>query len=372
MNSKILLIAIILAVTVSCKKDPQLCTPGFRLDEFEQNLIDALEGNTMGYGFIISENGKGVREQFSGNGRTNTDGQKSFNVDQRMQVASVSKMITTLATLHVLDLKGVDVNSSVEPYLPSGWVRGTGINNLKFIELISQTSGLNNVGTQSFNATKYDSLQAYIASGATLPKNRSYSNTNHGMLRVILPRLWDKYRPAAGSGGYDEDFCSSVYKKCVKELILDPLNITTPDLIPPGNNPNLAYSGSGDNGNGAGGTSDFTNVSGGIGWNMTITQLAKLFAFAFFSDDIIDDNDKQLMKDNRAGLWNTTLDAKYGDYYCKLGAWNYGGGRLFNSVVVLFPNDVQVVIIVNSPIVNNPNNSLRVIANTAFDDSYGC
>lgn len=360
------------AIIASCKKNPvdNLCTNfAFNLDLFEQNLIDAFDGNNMGYSFAISEDGNLKRTHAAGMGRAGSDGVKNMSVTNKMQLASVSKMITTVATLHVLKLKNMSVNDNVEPYLPSPWTRGPGINNLKFIDLISQQAGFAQVGSQGFNATKYDSLQAYIAAGSTQPKVKQYTNTHHAMMRVILPRLWDKYRPGAGTGGYDEDFCANTFKTLCQELIFEPIGLNNIDMMPPGNNPNLAYAGPNDNGGRLGATTDFTLVSGGIGWNMSTIQLAQFWAYVWFSNELIDGNARQIMEDNEAGLWNTITGDK-GEYYCKLGGWNFSNSpqKSFESVVMNFPNDYQVVIITNSP--NSP--SLRVKARDAFDDAYAC
>jgi CubicO group peptidase (beta-lactamase class C family) len=354
--------------TSSCKKDEkQICANVWNIDIFKDNMKQTFDANVMGYAYIITKKGQTVFSEKGGLGRNATDGQKDMSVNQRMQMASVSKTLTTVTTLAVLDFKNVSVNSSVAPYLPPHWIRGPGIQNLTFFDLLSQQSGLNQFGTQNFSATRYDSLQAYIVAGATGPKVKRYSNTNHGLMRVILPRLWDKARPVTGL--YDEDFTTKVYQDCVKEFVFDPLGINGVTAIPPANNPNLAYASANDNGNGRGGTTDFSNVLGGTGWNMSTIQLAKFFSFLWYSEDIISSQDLQWMKDNTAGFWNTT-NGKYGTYYCKLGSWGYGGGTAINTIVIQFPNDVAAILMVNSP--HPSGSSLRTLVVNAYDSAEGC
>ena len=364
----VLLISIsgVLLLTNSCQQDQdQICSNSCNIDQFNDNLLAALDGQVMCYAHIISENGQAAYIVADGLGRNATECQKDMSVNNRMHVASVSKCITTVAALAVLDFKNIDVTALVEPYLLQQWSRGPGISSLTFFDILSQQSGLNQFGSQNFNATRYDSLQLIIAAGATGPKVKKYSNTNHGLMRIILPRLWDKFRPA--DGNYDEDFCTSNYIACVQEFIFDPLGIASASAISPFDNPNLAYASSNDNG--LGGTTDFSNVLGGTGWHMSVTQLATFFAFLWNTESLIDVSDLQWMQDNTAGFWNSTT-GQYGTYYCKLGGWGYGVGTAFNACLMKFPNDVQVTIIVNSP--HTSGNSLRTIAVNAYDDAESC
>ncbi|MEM7103954.1 MAG: serine hydrolase domain-containing protein [Bacteroidota bacterium] len=373
-NLAILFFAFVVFSNTGCEEfspNDTLCTDfAMNLDKLEENLVDELDSRTMGYAYVISRDGNHQRSGSDGNGRNNTDGQKDFSVNNRMQVASISKTITTVATLSLLEEKGVDVNSSVEPYLPPHWTRGPGIENLTFYDLIWQSAALNVVGTQGFNATRYDSLQAYVLAGAQGNKNvRRYSNTNHGMLRVILPRLWDVPRP--NDGLYDEDFTTSVYKQCIQDVIFDKIGVNNADCLPPGNNPNLAYTGPADVSGGSGGSSDFSNVAGGIGWNLSTMHIANFFAHSMFANTFISDDAIDLMMNDEAGFWNSR-DGDKGRYICKLGGWNYGGtpSSNFNSCIMQYPGGYQVTIFVNSNLTNGK--SLGNVARDAYDDAWGC
>lgn len=358
-------------ITNSCKEEgpaDNLCTLAFDEDAFSQKMDDIFQGQVMGYAFVVTRNGNVIKTGQVGKGRSGNDGDKNMDVDNRMHIASISKSITTIVTLRVLRDKGVDINTPVKNYLPPRWKLGPGFDQVTFYDLLHQSAGLNQFGSQGFNATKYDSLQAYCLAGAQQPKVRMYTNTHHGFLRVILPRLWDKARPA--DGNYDEDFCSNQYKNCVETYLFDEIAINTGDLKPPANNPNLAYSGPNDN-SGSGGTSDYTNVAGGLGWCLSTWQIAKIWAYAWHGN-LLHNQDRTLMIDDELGLWNST-DGAHGRYKCKLGGWNYDSNNppdAINSCLMAFPDGIQIAVIINSPPPGG--GSLRTIVRDAYDDSWTC
>lgn len=372
------LVSVMLLTTVTnCEKEilgkkNTVCTPTFNLNKFEENVNTAFGNSVMGYAYVITHKGSAVRSAAVGKAQNGADGNINMSLNLEMQVASISKFITSLTAMVLCRDKGKSFHTKIGPYLPSDWTRGPGIDDVTIAQLITQTAGLNVVGTQGFNATRFDSLRAYVAAGATGPKTRRYTNTHCGLLRVILPRLWDKYRPNVGTGGYDADFCADVYKKCVQQLILDKVNITA-DCMPSNGNQILAYTGQNDNGSGNGSATDFTLVSGGMGWNLTCAEVAKIWAYAWYSDLFIDATDKTWAQNNRAGLWNTVMGGKYGDYYCKLGGWSFTSGspsKDMNSCVMLFPNDYQITIFTNSPVPGG--NGLNGLASKAYEDAHVC
>lgn len=353
----------------SCKEDPKICTPTFNLNKFEQNIQDAFGNNAMGYAYVITNKGAVVRTGAIGKAQSSVDGNINMSINLDMQIASISKFITSTLAIYVCRDKGVPLNTAIGPYLPSGWTRGTGINAVTIAELISQTAGLNFTGTQGFNATRFDSLQLVVAAGATLSKTRRYTNTHAGLLRIVLPAL---YYGIPSASGLTEGWCATNYRDMVQDLLFTPIGITG-DLKPTDGNQILAYTGSGDLTAGSGKTTDFTLVSGGTGWNLSCAEVAKFWAYAWFSNDFIDDADKQYVKDNRADVWNTVLGGKYGDYYNKLGGWSFtttAPTKDMNSIVMLFPNDYQITLFTNSPVPGGSN--LTTLTMNAYDNAFVC
>ena len=357
----------------ACEEEPnnQLCnTIAFNVDLFSQNVETALNNKVKGYSYVIMQNGQSVYAESDGDRTNATDGQADFLPDDRIHVASVSKFITTVATLHLIENNpDVSVNTPVAGYLPRDWTIGPGFENVTFLDLIAQQAGLNQFGTQNSRATRYDSLRAYVAAGAGQPKVKNYTNTHHALLRIILPRLWDKYRP--NDGNYDDDFTGSVYEQCIQELLFEPLGINA-SCIAPNSSYALAYRSVTDTQAGSGAGLDYVNEAGGFGWFMSSLDVAKFWAYTWYTDDFIDDGSRAIMTANTAGLWNTTTGDK-GTYFNKLGGWNLGTDAVrieYNAIAMHYPNDVDLVIVTNSP--HQDGTGLVALARDTYDDSFGC
>ena len=121
----------------------------FSLDAFESNIRAAFLPNTVGFAYVILQNGQEVRSDAEGPGRTGTDGQRWMTVNDRMHIASVSKTITTAAVLRLVeDTQGLTLDSSIEQYLPpsdpssGAWERHVSIGFLTFRDLLSHSSGV--------------------------------------------------------------------------------------------------------------------------------------------------------------------------------------------------------------------------------------
>jgi CubicO group peptidase (beta-lactamase class C family) len=345
-----------------------ICSPAFNSTTFLEQIDSELDGNVMGYAVVITKDGNIIDTHEKGKGIAGNDGNRDMSINDRMHIASISKSLTTIATLKVLRDKGIDVNTSVAAYMPPGWILGTDFNEVTFYELLNQSAGLDMVGTQGGAATRFDSLRRYAAVGARQAKNRRYTNTHHGFMRVILPRLWDRYRPSTGTSGYDAAFYASTFKKCIQENVFDLIGIANVDCTAPANG-SYAYSGPNDL-SGSGVSNDFSTIAGGLGFHLSTRELAKLWTYTFFTDDILNETDRNLMKDNELGMWNSVTGDK-GRYLGKLGGWSYDGNTpsdSYNSCLMSFPNDVQVALIVNSPIPR----SLRLMVRDAFDASWNC
>jgi CubicO group peptidase (beta-lactamase class C family) len=318
----------------------------------------------MGYSYVIMQNGQVVHADAGGRSRNGADGATDMTLEDKIHIASVSKFITTVATLHLLETKnGVDEKTQVIEYLPARWMKGPGINNITFLDLIAQQSGLFLFGTQNRLACRFDSLAMYISTGSSLNKQKQYTNTHHALMRVILPRLWDKYRP--NDGDYDADFTSSVYESLVQELLLEPLDINASCNSNLGNVA-LAYINSTDTGNGND-PGNLTSLAGGFGWYMNALELAKFWAYSWYTNDFINDDSRKIMTDNTAGLWNTTIGDE-GTYYNKLGGWDIGGS--LGAIAMHYPNDVDLIVLINSRMDNGL--SLVSLARDTFDDSFSC
>ena len=362
-----LFLLLFLAACEEENENNQLCDPNaFSIDLFEDNVIGELDGKVMGYSYVIMQDGQVIYSGAGGQATNVANGTSSMTIDDKIHIASISKFITTVAAMHLLqEDPNVDEDDLVIEYLPPQWTTGEGIETITFLDLLAQQAGLNVVGTQNGLACRFDSLALYVESGATQPKTKRYTNTHHGLMRVILPRLWDKYRP--NDGIIDDDFTANVYTSLVQELLLEPIGITASCEVP-ANNLALAYANVTDTGSGRS-AGNLKNTAGGYGWYMRSPEIAKLWAYAWYTNDFIDDNSRQIMTANTAGLWNT-INGDKGTYFNKLGGWNWGSGESYNAIAMHYPNDVDLVVLTNSN--HTDGTGLVALGRDTYDNSFGC
>ncbi|MFD7618557.1 serine hydrolase domain-containing protein [Streptomyces sp. NPDC059802] len=124
-------------------------------DATTQRRIDAVaEQGIPGVQVVISDPGRGTRILRAGTG--NTDTGKPFPDDARVRIGSNTKAFVATVVMQLVDEGRVDLNRSVEHYLP-GRVRGNGNDGsrVKIRDLLQHTSGLTD----------------YVAAGGTKPED---------------------------------------------------------------------------------------------------------------------------------------------------------------------------------------------------------
>ncbi|MEM8894816.1 MAG: serine hydrolase domain-containing protein [Bacteroidota bacterium] len=335
-------------------------------DLFAAQLNSRLDDQVMGYSYVILRNGEIAHEGAGGLARTSEDGEMEMATDLPMHIASISKWITTVATLSVLEQNGLATSTSVAAYFPPDWTVGPGIETLTFMDLLAQRGGLNQYGTNSFNANRFDSLKQIVADGAEGLRIKLYKNNHHSLFRVILPVLDDNLNNLDGQ--YTPVTTGLEYEEIVKEIVFDPLNVEADLTASSLNNTVRAYANKSDTGNGLGGNVDFTEVGAAYGWHISVADLAEVWRAAWYTDILINEEIRSEMTDNTAGLFETR-DGQYGRYYMKDGAWWYSSQprRQIQTIAAHFPDDTDLLIYINSAL--DSNGWLGSVVIQAYEDS---
>ena len=118
------------------KKD----APHPRWDQvFQQNL-----GNVPGYAYAVAHHGRLVAEGESGYSRTSLDApQTSWTTTMRINLASVSKCVTTVALLKLLSHRGISIDQPFYPLVQSRCpTAGAGVNTVTIKNLLEMKSGM--------------------------------------------------------------------------------------------------------------------------------------------------------------------------------------------------------------------------------------
>lgn len=369
-----LLLTILLTVLSACTTDDESVAPNpqppieeeISTDPLAIQLDARLNDQVMGYAYVILRDGEVAFEGTGGLASNATDGERTMSTEYPMHIASVSKWVTTLTTLSILEENDISSNTSVAPYFPADWTLGPGIESLTFMDLLAQRGGLNQYGSNSFNANRYDSLKQIVGSGAEEVQVKHYNNNHHSLFRVILPVLTDQLHNQTGQ--YSPSTTGMAYEEIVKQTLFDPLNIdadlqasTMDDLV-------LVYDDLTDGGLGDGGNADFTEVGGAYGWHISIADLAEVWRAAWYTNMFISEEIRVEMTENTAGLFQTT-DGLYGRYFIKDGAWAYADlpQPQLQTIAVHFPDDTDVIIFINSAL--DSNGWLGSVVIQAYEDS---
>jgi CubicO group peptidase (beta-lactamase class C family) len=347
-------------------------TKEFDINLFEQNIRKALDGKSVGYAYAINQNGQLKKEGANGYAvlpqdmptegiKIDPNGVKQ-SARKRMNIASVTKTITATTVLKIIqdkltkDYPNLTIDSKVSPFLPASWKRGPGVDALTFKELMSQFSGMNLEG-----GTDIDGLKTWIATGVTRPKSEyKYKNSNLAIFRIIIPYMLSNSVVRKSLDAHAianlESFnvlVSNTYVDTVNKLVLEPMGILNANTKPEGDFlPTRLYSFLDMKKKGTV-TGDWTPVSGGGGWYLSAFNLAQFLAHLRYDNKILSPATRKLMDDNFLGWmtpqgWPVTGD--FGVYRAHEGDLGYDSDPKngMTSIIMNYPNGVQVVILVNS------------------------
>jgi len=213
-------------------------------------LRDQLDEEVVGFAFVLHDiETDRVLSHAEGLARLSGDGGPlEMSADRRMITASVSKWVSALGTLAVLDDQGLPADTAIGPYFPSDWDVDAYLRSVSFGQLLSQTSGIKDFG----NGVKdYALLQAFFTQpvhgeadtgcdgpwvetpqfGVT-PNDQAYcySNYNAGILQILLPRL----------AGFDEDpdlqtrpaTLARQFERLIQAHVFEPVGVSNATCAP--------------------------------------------------------------------------------------------------------------------------------------------
>ncbi len=369
----------------------------FDPEVFGQNISSALDFNIVGYAYAVNHNGNavvsagtgGLYGPDEGRARTLADSPETvFETGTRIEINSVSKIITTVAVLHLLESEYDDLDAMlstpISQFLPADWTIGTNVDLITVRHLLTHTSGWvedssNAIGVnfEGFGNNNFQNLRALVAADlgtptGTLPGGspafaRSYSNANFSLLAKMIPYMPpdDGVREFldAISLNFPESadaIFGSLYSQYVQDNILTPSGIVNPTMNVTGENPALGYvfADVAEDVESAAGRAqnDYTDVGGAFGWKLSAPELAHFMNTLRHTNTLLSDTARGLMNSEDFLLgWAPSsasgtnpyvlspLQDAFGTYYTHGGA-----GRGFRSEIVMFPGDIDVALAMNS------------------------
>ena len=339
---------VVMAITISCTPDPindiKLPGPQFNIDVFEDKLLNEIGTQSVGFSYVISQNGQWKRKGAMGMAQTSADRNFDMTENTRMNIASISKFITTVAALRIIEEDPqIDLDDAIGPYLPNDWNPTNDVSQITFRQLMNHTSGLHINVNDGEAGQLYDNLKDVVQNTPVGAKTYDYVNINFAFFRVLIPQMIN----AANLN--DELDYANAYEAYIQDEILAPIGIMGASLKQEGTDA-LLYRFPYDNSTGVN-PGDWTLISGAGGWYMSAMQLAHFIAYVWHSEALISTDMRHEMNNSLLGLSESVSDGQYGKYYkAKGGGLRYGASpkKGLDCMFMNYPNGVQVVVLLNS------------------------
>lgn len=364
---------------------------------FLTDMHAALAPNVNGYALRIRKNGATVGVLQWNWARDPNDGDLpglGWNSNRRMHVASVSKFMTAIGLVHLLENSGNpsadDEDDVMWAWLPAYWNRTAGSNEfITFDHLMDHRSGYSTGGSSGTWAT----MKSNVNAGSPGVGGFDYENMNFGLIRILISTVGGYIHPntyfavpgpaalqeavndaiwdAITQNAYDDYMQTYVFNPVGAHPVLDTNSQTA-----------LAYEWDGD---GPGWNSgDLAGGCGGYAWHMTINEVLNVTR-GLYKGAIVSFPKHVELRDRSWGL-NSPRGASVGDpggesfsvdgepcprLFYKAGKWTTSVGvvataRTEQCFVLFQPlKDIEVVVFVNSN-VTAADVSLTTTVRTAF------
>jgi CubicO group peptidase (beta-lactamase class C family) len=318
-------------------------------------LHAALKDSVAGYVMRMRQNGATIYTLEWNWAKEPVDGGEGWNPDVRMHIASCSKLVTAIAMTKLLHDKGISYDAPIISHLPNYWVKGPGVDKITFAQLMTHHSGL--AYQLPTSASDYAFMKAQVAAGVPNIGKYSYQNMNFGLCRILISTINGNIAPSTtfplsflpDANDMAWDYVTiNAYAAYVNSHVFSPSGVSGPTLTHPSPDA-LAYtfpvSGSGWN------SGDLSTMAGGAGWHMSVDDLLSVMHTFRKAGSILPATEAQNILDRSFGI-DLTLPTPLGDLYNKNGLWADGAGHTEQSLAYFFPQNIECVVLANSPIGN--------------------
>lgn len=330
-------------------------TPAFDPNYFGPIAHSMLKDKVIGYSYQIYKANNAIYTGIWNWAKSPAEGNKGWTVDTRMHVASTSKLMTAIGMVKLLDKKGISLDASINPYLPTYWTRGVGSSNITFRQLLQHRSGLSGENSRC----DYGFMKEQIAKGPNVMPG-TYANVNFSIMRVIITIMDGRLLANTTFPLLNDQFwdviATDYFQTYLNKEVFSLAGLPTIGFKPEVGGPTArAYASLTDQ---TGRDGNWSTVAGGAGMYMSVAQVLKVLG-AFRSGVIMPAARAQYMLDN--GLGNNGFGTTTaGRVYIRLGGWNINGDEE-QSAIYCLPNNVNMAVFINSPIKGylNPNGSNR-------------
>lgn len=339
-----------------------------------------LHGHVTGYAYVI-ENDTQTIEESGGYALRAIDSPTGHAIPMtpttRSFIASVTKTISAIATLQLLDKNGLSIDSPIDPWLPADWVRGPNIKLVTFKDLLHHRTGFKQIfddlkkGEKANWGNDYDGLKWIVEKGSIPDAGKAYKNANLALTRVLIPALINGHQAPAPQP-FQVSFANGIiFADYVRQAILEPSGVSPGVSCSADDYYQVQAMGYDVNDISEAGhmsETSIANCGGHAGLRMSASDLNNVMAAlqkgSLLSEKMFDD-----MHSYNLG-WsffsNTTFF--YGNIgkWWHGGAWNSGGGRGYRACVMTFSDGIRASVVINS---RTTGTDICTIVKAAYDNA---
>ena len=346
-------------------------TPHLDVGALGKSLNTVLSSRVTGYVLQVRQNGNVIHNGIWEWAQTTADGSRGWTLDTRMHVASVSKWLTAVAMVKVLDANGISYDTPIAGYLPGYWTKGPNVDAITFRHLFTHRSGFSTGGSDS----DFTFMKGRIAAGVGMVGGYDYENMNFGLMRILIPIIEGDVSKRAKflEDVEDNDKAWDLvtqwhFARYMQARVFNPAGVSNVQFKPVSGIPHaLAYRAS-DTGDGWN-SGDVSAWSGGAAFHLSINELLNVMDHVRRRNTIIPAAKAQFMLDNYFGI-DQAVSTPVGKIYNKNGMWRTScltetNCKTEQSVAYFLPNGMELALFVNSPITAE-GFSLREIVKDVF------
>jgi CubicO group peptidase (beta-lactamase class C family) len=343
------------SVTSAVTKAEKVCdaTQCVSIADVYRNIAARLDGKVVGYACSVGSAYLGAYSH--GEARTSANAPaKLFLPSTKIPVASVSKVVTTLAAIRILAKHNINLDSGIGGHLPSDWKLDPHVASITFRQLLSHRSGIKDYGnndqsydtlkkffTQSVDATKNTPCQGANVANPSNPINANdkspcYSNYNFGIFRVLLPVI-DGF---VDDPAHRAENLAAAYIKIVQTNVFEPVGAQGVNAKPPATGPQASAYAFSYKYPGTDAGVDWGDDSLGVGaagWYLAIEDIEKvLYSLNKNDGRILTPQQWSDMQATPLG-WDTRQDSTGYRWVEKNGGWGSNGTTISTSIALFGP-----------------------------------
>lgn len=377
MKNIVFLVASLCGIFVfqGCQTDDYAPVPTlqFDVDEFKQNIVDGMGTQWKGYAFMINQNGMAARSGTYGFWKTGAEGDGIIgaDLDTPVYTGSISKTITAVAILKAMDDYGEGaaamLNDPIWPYLNFIPDIHPSMYSITWRDVLTHRTGYSSAPAH------HQSVLARAMEPSASNSTYVYSNVNYGLLRFLLASLLGEVPVSTTLSDPEVDQqLRQTYWDYVESALFRPIGVTSATVKPSEvhyYNVNDAVTTPGCE------IGDLSQNLGSGGLYMSPEDLARFLAFLNHSNVLMNDVSRTLMYLNFAG-WSDINDplvsptqSTHGTYFTKGGSRSCGNGQGARSIIMSFPNDVEIVVMGNTRGVLGTGAIRNMVVN-AYDNAW--